>query len=114
MCSPDIRLFYENLKIFDKSGNDQIMSSISLNKQALCVSIKEVIITSIELGFDQKNWFLWGVVFFQVQWFGAGSRYGLDNFPQCEKKVKEKSESIEGQLPIFEKLHWKITYLEQV
>ena len=50
------------------------------------ISMREVIITSILQGFDQKNHLLWGVVLIQVQWFGTGTRYGLEIFHECGKK----------------------------
>ena len=41
--------------------------------------MKEVIITSILKGFDQKK-----------QFFGTGTRYSLENLGQCGKRVKNK------------------------
>ena len=37
------------------------------------ISMKQVIITSILKGFNQKNQFFWGVLLFQVQLFETGN-----------------------------------------
>ena len=42
------------------------------------ISVREVIITSILLGFDQENRLFWRVVLFQVQQFGTDTRYELE------------------------------------
>ena len=58
------------------------------------ISIREVIIISILQGFDQRIHFFWGVVLVQIQQFGTGTRYELDIFRQCGKKVKTKSQKV--------------------
>ena len=56
--------------------------------------IRQVIITSILVGFDQKNCLFWGVVLVQVQYFGTGTRYGLEILHQYGKRVKTKSQTV--------------------
>ena len=55
------------------------------------ISMREVIITSILLGFDRKNCFFWGVPLVQVQQFGTGTSYGFKILYQYDKRVKTKS-----------------------
>ena len=52
------------------------------------ISMREVIITSILYGFDKKNLFFREVLLAQVQWFGTGTRCGLETLHQRGKKVK--------------------------
>ena len=49
------------------------------------ISMREVVITSIFWGFDQKKTFFWGVVLVQVQLFGTGTRYDLKTLHKCGK-----------------------------
>ena len=58
------------------------------------ISIREVIIASILLGFDQKNQCSWGVLLVQVQQFETRTRYGFEILHQCDKRVKSKTKKI--------------------
>ena len=58
------------------------------------ICIREVIITSILQGFDQKNRFFWGVVLVQVEYFGTGTRYKLEILHQPVKRIKTKSQKV--------------------
>ena len=55
------------------------------------VSMREVIITSILKGFDQKNQIFAGVLLVQVQWFETVTSYDPDILNQCGQNVKTKS-----------------------
>ena len=60
------------------------------------ISVREVITTSILQGFEQKSCFFWRAVLVQVQWFGTGTRYKLEIWHQCGKRVKTKSQKVFG------------------
>ena len=59
---------------------------------------REVVITEMLYGFDQKNQFFWGVVLVEVQYFETGTRYGPDILQLCGKKIKTKSQKCWGKL----------------
>ena len=65
------------------------------------ISMREVIITSILSGFDQKKYFFWEVVLVQVQWFGTDARYGLELYTSVVKGSKLKVRKFWGLLPTF-------------
>ena len=58
------------------------------------ISVREVIITSILSGFDQKNHFSWGVVLVQIQYFETDTRYDFAILRQCGKRAKTKSQKV--------------------
>ena len=60
------------------------------------ISMREVIITSILSGLDQKKQVFWGVVLVQVQQFGIGSGYELEILHQCGKRFNIKSQKTLG------------------
>ena len=60
--------------------------------------VREVIITQILYGFDQKKRFFWRVVLVQVQWFETGTRYGSETLELCGKMYKTKSQKCWGKL----------------
>ena len=66
--------------------------------------MREVIITLILQGFDQKNHFSWGFVLIQGQLSGTGTRYGLKFLRQCGKRVKIKNQKVVGLIPTFEEV----------
>ena len=65
------------------------------------ICIREVIITSILQGFDQKNRFFWGVILVQVQYFGTGTRYKLEILHQPVKGLKLKVRKFWWLIPTF-------------
>ena len=58
------------------------------------IFIREVIITSIVLGFDHKNQFFEGILLVQVQKFGTDTSFEI--LHQCGKKAKPKSQKALG------------------
>ena len=60
------------------------------------ICIREVIITSILWGFDQKNRFFSEVVLVQVQYFGTGTTYKLEILHQSVERFKTKSQKVLG------------------
>ena len=62
------------------------------------VFMREVIITQILYGFDQKNRIFWGVVLVQIQWFENGTTYGSEILQQSGKKIKNKIQNCWGKL----------------
>ena len=59
------------------------------------MSVREVIITSILKGFDEKNRFFGGIVLVQVQ-FGTGTRCELEILHQCGKRFESNSQKVLG------------------
>ena len=58
--------------------------------------MREVMITQILYGFDQKNQFFSGVVLIQVQQFKTGIRYGPEILQLWGKQLKLRVKSVEG------------------
>ena len=58
------------------------------------LSLWEVVIATILLGFDQKKQFFWWLLLVQVWWFGIGTRCSLEILRQCDKIVKTKSQIV--------------------
>ena len=54
-------------------------------------SMREIIITSVSYGFDQKNHF-----FKEWSWFKIVTIYGLKSLHQCVEKIKTKSQKVLG------------------
>ena len=58
------------------------------------ISMREVLITSVLWGFDQKNQFFWEVLLVQGNWFRTCTRYGLENSQPCVKRFKTKGHKV--------------------
>ena len=65
------------------------------------IYIREVIITSVLEGFDQKNRFFWGVALVQVQWFGTGLDTNLKFHISLLKVLKLKARKFWGLILTF-------------
>ena len=90
-----IYYFYDVINIISSHESNYIMYVLMWPKfgnSRIC--IREVIITSILRGFDQKNHFFWGVVLVQVQYFGTGTRYKVEVLHQPVKRIKTKIEKV--------------------
>ena len=90
-----IYYFYDVINIISSHESNYIMYVLMWPKfgnSRIC--IREVIITSILQGFDQKNRFFWGVVLVQVQYFGTDTRCKLEILHQPVKRIKTKSQKV--------------------
>ena len=87
--------YYDVINITSSHESNYIMYVLMWPKfgnSRIC--IREVIITSVLQGFDQKNRFFWGVILVQVQYFGTGTRYKLEILHQPVKRIKSKSRKV--------------------
>ena len=83
-------------KILSRDSNYIVDVVMWLKFGNTSISMREIIVTTVLQGLDQKNQFFWRVLLAQVQQFGTGTRYGLQILHHCDKSVKTKRQKVFG------------------
>ena len=103
---PKIKIFWKNyygVIIYTHDTSSKVLSHESSyivdelmwpNFGKSSISWKELIKTSFLSTFDNRNYFFWGVVSVQVQYFGTDTRYELETAQQSGKGAETESQNV--------------------